>query len=61
MATCLYELNMYQDAIEYCDNLLKNDPKNKQIHIIKAKSLALLHQFDLSIAILIQGGFEKEI
>ena len=61
MALCFYNLRMYEDAIEYCDMILAEEKKNIKTSLIKAKSLAFLHEFEESRKIFKEVKFEKEL
>ena len=51
MALCYMNLQMYEDALEYCNIALKIDTNHVLSLYSKAKSLAFLFEFDKSIEI----------
>ena len=61
IALCHFNLSLYEDAIECCNQALSIDSNHLKSLLIKAKSLALLHSFDLSIAIFRKINFQNEI
>ena len=42
IAKCYYNLNMYEDALNFCNMLLKLDPQHKVTIRIKAMTMAFL-------------------
>ena len=54
-------LNMYEDALEYCDKALSIDENHTISSYRKAKSLAFLFRFDESIQILKDKKLDKHI
>ena len=56
MALCYFNLQLYEDAIQFCDLALKVDQHHEMVSYVKAMSYAMLDKYEECKDILNQYG-----